>query len=202
MTEEITKPRRGGWPKGRPRTTTKPRAKMTAETMKASLAEQQMLFMKSKMKARPNWESDDFGMEAGADVLGISQETVDALARDGVALEWATSSVYGQEMKRELRQTFSNGWTPVHLTDFDGVLDTGKFAPKGADESIQVGACMLVARPMQLHQKAKLQAKRDADEFVEAPTRMLRDGINVKGGNHPSVRNQINVQMDRVDIPD
>jgi hypothetical protein len=176
--------------------------KKDARKAEPDVLQDQMQRMKLKMKARPNWEDPDFGFEPGADVLSISQEKVDALARDGVALEWATSSVYGQEMKRELRQTYANGWTPVHLSDFDGILDDGKFAPKGADENIQVGACMLVARPSALHQKAKMQARRDANEQLLLPQQMAQQGIPVPGGNHRSVRNEINVYQERIDIPD
>jgi hypothetical protein len=202
MTDEIgaapTK-RRGGWTKGKPRKTV---ADVKAAADRADPATKQMAFMKLKMKARPNWESDDFGMEAGSDMLNIARETIDAFARDGVALQWATREVRGMEMKRQQRQTAAEGWTPVHVSDFDGILDNGKFLPKGVDEYIQVGDCQLVARPMALHQKAKRAEQTLADEHLDGPRQMLQQGINATGGRHPSVRNQINVHLDRVEIPD
>ena len=158
--------------------------------------------MAGKMKARPNWESEEFGVDFGEDRLGISREKIEALAKDGVALQWATKSVRGAEMRGEMSKMAQGGWTPVHVSDFEGILDTGQFVPKGADEFIGVDDCQLVARPQALHEKAKLGEKLLADERLDGPRQVLRHGIPVKGGNHPSVRNQISVGMDRVDIPD
>jgi hypothetical protein len=163
----------------------------------------QMAKMKAKMKAKPNWESDDFGVDTGTDLLGIAQETIDALARDGVALQWATCEVRGMEMKRQLRQTASEGWSPVHLSDFDNALDNGKFLPKGTDEYISVGDCQLVARPMAMHQKAKREITKAANAQLGLPQAMARQGIPVSGGQHVTVRNQINIGLDRgIEIPD
>jgi hypothetical protein len=170
---------------------------------KVDVVAEQMSKMKLRMKSRPNWEDDDFGQDFGGDLLSIPQETIDALARDGVALQWATRSVLGMETKREMRQTYAAGWTPVHLSDFDGIFDSGKFAPQGADEMIAVDACMLVARPMAMHQKEKHAQKREANEPLERTEQMAAQGVpGVTGANHRSVRNEINVYVDRVNIPD
>jgi hypothetical protein len=169
---------------------------------KVDIVAEQMARMKSKMKARPNWETNDFGLELGGDRLNISREKVEALARDGVALQWATASVRGQEQRGAMRQTTAAGWTPVHASDFDGIFNDGFFVPKDADEVIQVDDCLLVARPMGLHEKAKKEDRALANERLEAPMRTVREGINATGGRHVSVRNQINVYEDRVEIPD
>jgi hypothetical protein len=59
--------RRGGWPKG------KPRAAKTVEEVKAAADRAQTKpSLMSKMKSRPNWESDDFvGVGLDAVDLGI-----------------------------------------------------------------------------------------------------------------------------------
>jgi hypothetical protein len=207
MENEAPIVRRGGWPKGRPRTTPKTREKMTAETMNASAAEYQMARMKARMKARPNWESDDFGVEKGEDRLAISREKIDALARDGVALQWVTRSVRGAEMRGEMSKMAAGGWTPVHASDFDGFLD-GDFNEKGTDDVIAVDDCMLVARPMAIHEKTKRQEYRAAQEPLDTVQRTVKYGLPVSGGDDPTAtsKNKARVYgMDRVDpieIPD
>jgi hypothetical protein len=199
MADEIK--RRGGWPKGKARKTIE--QVKTAADRADPAATKQMAFMKSKMKARPNWESDDFGMEAGTDILNSPRETIDALAKDGVALQWATREVRGMEMKRQQRQTASEGWTAVHASDFDGLLDNGRLVPKGVDEFIEVGDCVLVARPMALHDKAKRAEQLLANEQLQLPRQMAQHGVpGVTGSDHRTVKNQINIHMDRVEIPD
>src|ERR1700693_770649 len=106
MTEEAVTPKKraGGWPKGRPRTS-KPAAEPEAVKVAADRAEApKKSSMLAKMKQRPNWEGDDFvGVGAdGVDRLKIPPEIVQALHRDGVALQWVTKSVRGQETPQEL----------------------------------------------------------------------------------------------------
>jgi hypothetical protein len=156
---------------------------VTAETMNASVGQEQMARMKSKMKARPNWESDDFGVEKGEDRLGISREKIEALARDGVALQWATRSVRGAEMRSTMKEMAAGGWTPVHASDFDGFLD-GDFNEKGVDDVITVDDCMLVARPMAIHEKTKRQEYQAAQEPLEAVKRTVKYGIPGVTGAH------------------
>src|SRR5215467_7402264 len=108
--------------------------------------------MIAKMKARPNWESEDFvGVgQDGIDRLHIPDDKVLALARDGVSLQWITRSIRGQDTPQEVSKMEKGGWTPVHQEDFDGMLD-GLFMPKGKNDApICVDDCMLVARPLSL----------------------------------------------------
>src|SRR4051812_12763691 len=76
--------------------------------------------MLAKMKARPNWESEDYvGVGGdGVDRLKIPQDIVDSLWRDGIALQWATKSVRGMETPQQLSVMTKGGWTPVHQSDF------------------------------------------------------------------------------------
>lgn len=193
MTDETKTPtRRGGWPKG------KPRKPLTAAAVATAMP------MLAKMKARPNWDEDTFSPvgDDGGDRLHIPQDVVEALARDGVALQWVTRHVRGQEVPQELRKYTKGGWTPVHGGDFDGVLD-GMFLPKGDTEVIGVEECMLVARPMALHQKARERDARAAEGPVKIQKQAVIDGINATGGSHPTALrgNKINREWERIQIP-
>lgn len=196
---EPVKARRGGWPKG------KPRATKTVEEVKAAADRAQTkpsLLM--KMKARPNWESEDFmgvGLDA-VDRLKIPDDILFALHRDGVALQWVTRSVRGQETPQELSKMTKGGWTPVHQSDFDGLLD-GLFMPKGQDDAIGVDDCLLVARPVALHQKSRRAMDRDAALPLQISEEQIGRGIpGVTGSDHRSVRNQVKKTLERVEIPE
>lgn len=214
MSEEAPK-RRGGWPAGKPRGPRKPKeekkpaeAPAPAPAAQAPTPVQKMMAahkpMIAKMKARPNWDGDDFvgvGVD-GADRLYIDPDVVQALYRDGIALQWVTKSVRGQETPQELAKFTRGGWTPVHQSDFDGLLD-GRFMSKGIDEPIVVDDCMLVARPVEIHEKAKRAMKKDANLPLQIKEEQLGHGIpNVTGSTHKSVRNSINKSLERVEIPE
>lgn len=161
--------------------------------------------MLAKMKARPNWESEDFvgvGMD-GVDRLKISDDVILGLARDNVALQWITRSVRGAETPQEVSKMEKGGWTPVHQSDFDGVLD-GLFMPKGQNDSpICVDDCMLVARPLSLHSKAERAQRRDANLPMQIAEEQIGHGIpGVTGATGPSVRNSIKKTVERIEVPD
>lgn len=161
--------------------------------------------MISKMKARPNWESEDFvgvGMD-GTDRLRISDDILLGLARDNVALQWITRSIRGAETPQEISKMEKGGWTPVHQSDFDGILD-GLFMPKGQNNTpICVDDCMLVARPLSLHGKAERAQRRDANLPLQIAEEQIGHGIpGVTGSTGPGVRNIIKKTMERVEIPD
>jgi hypothetical protein len=206
MTDEATetqesiplKTRRGGWPKG------KPRVSMAAIKAKADAAEPKAML--SKMKARPNWESEDFvgvGMDE-VDRLKIPSEIIDSLYRDGIALQWITKSVRGQETPQEMSKFTRGGWTPVHQSDFDGALN-GMFMPKGRDDVITVDDCLLVARPAEIQAKSKMSERRQANSRVKIVEDQMGRGIpNVTGSDHPTATrgNHINKTFERIEIPD
>lgn len=160
----------------------------------------------SKMKARPNWESDDYvGVgNDGSDRLRIPPELVNTLHRDGVALQWITKSVRGMETPQELAKFTKGGWTPVYQSDFDGMLD-GMFMPKGVDDVITVDDCMLVARPAEIQMQARRAMNRDAQRPLQITEEQLGHGIpGVTGSNHPTATrgNSIKRSMERVEIPE
>ena len=193
--------KRHGWPKGKPRG---PRAKASPEAVKAAADRAERPSMMSKMKARPNWDSDDFvgvGLD-NVDRLRIPDELVQSLHRDGIALQWVTRSVRGQETPQELSKMTRGGWTPVHQSDFDGLLD-GLFMPKGQDDAIGVDDCLLVARPVAIHQKAQIQQSREANSRLRIIEEQLGHGIpNVTGSAHPTVRNSIKKSVERIEVPE
>lgn len=209
MTEAATEKRKGGWPKGKPRG-----AKLSAEATAPDETPVQAMMrehkakptMLSRMKARPNWESDDYvGVgQDGVDRLRIPPEIVESLYRDGVALQWVTKSVRGQETPQELAKMTRGGWTPVSQSDFDGVLD-GMFMSKGIDDVITVDDCMLVARPTEIQKKARASERREASRPLQIAEEQLGHGIpGVTGSTHPTALrgNQIKKSLERVEIPE
>ena len=191
----------------RPFSRRKPAAAPTAEAVTAAADRAAALpraSMLSKMKSRPNWEGDDFvgvGMD-GVDRLRIPPEIVDSLYRDGIALQWITRSVRGQETPQEMSRMTKGGWTPIHQSDFDGVLD-GMFLSKGIDDIITVDDCMLVARPAEIQKKAVRAQKLEATRPLQIAEEQLGHGIpGVTGSNHKSVQNSIKRTIERVEIPE
>jgi len=188
---------RRGWPKG------KPRGKLD---VKAAADRAEPKAMLSRMKARPNWESEDFvGVgEDGVDRLKVPDHIIEALRRDGIALQWITRSIRGMETPQEVSKMTRGGWTPVHQSDFDGILD-GHFMPKGQDEVIGVDDCMLVARPVELDAKSRMANHREARRPLQVVEEQLGRGIpGVTGADHPSARagNSIKKSFERIEIQD
>lgn len=202
-TEAAQPKKRGGWPKGKARAA-KP-APTTAPALVRPAAAAARPSMLAKMKARPNWDDDTIAGvgEEGADRLKIPDDIVQALARDGVALQWGTRSVRGQETPRELSKMTKGGWTQVHQSDFDGLLD-GMFMSKGVDDVIGVDDCVLMARPIEINHKARRAMLADARAPLLIKEQEVGRGIPVSGGDHPTARagNRIKTTMERVEIPE
>lgn len=192
----------GGWPKGKPRRAAPP----SPELVKA-IADRAARPIKpiARMKAKPNWDDETEFMVAdeGTDRLRIPKEIVEALAADGIALQWITHSLRGLEMPLELGKYVRGGWTPVHQSDFDGILD-GMFMPKGMDEVVRVDDAMLVARPMSINVKAKQRERQLAREPLRVKEAEVGQGLPLTGGDHPSARsqNRISRTSERIEIPD
>lgn len=200
--------RKGGWPAGKPRgKKSEPSAEAVTTATSAAPTPRHVPVkspMLSRMKARPNWEGDDFvgvGTD-GVDRLKIPDDVVQALWRDGIALQWITKSVRGQETPQELSKMTKGGWTPVHQSDFDGILD-GMFMSKGIDDAITVEDCLLVARPAEIQKKARVAERREAGRPLQIAEEQLGHGIpGVTGSSHKSVQNSIKRTMERVEIPE
>ncbi len=213
MTDETVVPEikaveKRGWPKkqrARAKRPTVEAVKATADraATRAAVPKAPML---ARMKARPNWESDDFvGVDQDhVDRLNIPDNIVDSLWRDGIALQWVTKAVRGQEQPQEMSKMTRGGWTPVHQSDFDGMLD-GMFMPKGVDEPIVVEDCILVARPAELQKKARVAQGREARRPLQIAEEQLGHGIpGVTGSDHPTATrgNMIKRSMERIEIPE
>lgn len=156
---------------------------------------------KFKMKAKPNWEEIDPFEEETPDKLRIAPE----LVPEGMALQWVTDSVFGQPMPQHRAQFEKRGWTPVHQEDFDGVFD-GMFMPRGSDGEIRMGGMVLMARPKELSDRARLADRKRALEQVNVKEAQLRGGDLSKvtlDASHPSAvrTNRINKSIERIDVP-
>ena len=154
-----------------------------------------------KMKAKPNWESFDATAEDSPDKLHINPE----LVPEGISLQWVTDSVYGQSMSQHRSSFERKGWTPVHQEDFDGVFD-GMFMPKGAQGEIMNEGLVLMARPKEFTDKAKLLERRAAVSQVMIKEQALRGGdipISLDARHSSALNtNKIGKSYERLPIPE
>lgn len=181
------------------------RVRMTRDDVRAAADRAEQPKQRFKMKAAPNWESEDFvgvGMD-GSDRMHIPEDTILALAQDGWALQWGTHAIRGQPAPQELAKMTKGGWTPVHQEDFEGMMD-GLFMPKGKNDTpIIVDDAILLARPIQIQQKAERVRRREANLPLQIAEEQIGQGIpGVTGAMAPGVRNTIKKTMERVEIPD
>lgn len=155
---------------------------------------------KSKMKARPNWETVDPEADESPDRLRINPSMIP----EGMSAQWVTDSVYGQGMPQHRADFERKGWTPVHQEDFDGLFD-GMFMPKGAQGEIRVEGLVLMMRPKEFTDKAKHQDYVKAREQVFIKEQALRGGdIQTSLDSRHSTAlnsNRISKTVERITIP-
>lgn len=187
-TPEVQKPRRGRPPKIR------------YEPVIEREAKREPTSSKLKMRAAPNWETVDANAEDTPDRLRISSD----LIPDGMSAMWVTDSVLGQGVPQHRSEFERKGWTPVHQDDFDNQFN-GMFMPKNAPGEINVEGLVLMMRPKQLTDKAKLSDRKRAYEQVAIKEQALRGGdLPVTlDARHPSAMNtnRINKSIERIEVP-
>lgn len=157
-----------------------------------------------KMRMKPNWEDmEPEEYSDSPDRLHIPR----SMMPDGMDFQWVTDSIYGQPQAQRRAEFEKKGWTPVYQEDFDGRFD-GKFMPKGKDGEINVDGSVLMARPLELSQKAKRRDRRNALEQVAIKEQALRGGDlgTSLDTNDPSAvnlnRNGIKKSIERISIPE
>lgn len=154
-----------------------------------------------KMKAKPNWEAFDTDEVDTPDRLRIDP----SLIPEGMSAVWVTDSVYGQSVPQHRAEFEKKGWTPVHQEDFDGQFN-GMFMPRGAPGEINVEGCVLMMRPKEITDRAKLMERRKAVEQVAIKEQALKGGdIPISlDARHPSAisSNRIGKSMERIAIPE
>lgn len=156
---------------------------------------------KFKMRARPNWVDIDPESDDSPDRLRIPPHLIPS----GMSAVWVTDSVYGQAMPQHRAEFEKKGWTPVHGDDFDGIYD-GMFMPKGSQGEINVEGMVLMMRPKEITDRAKVIEQRRAREAIAIKEASLRGG-DLPGVNldtqHPSAlkTNRISKTVERIEIP-
>lgn len=172
-----------------------------AAVIREPLQEQKPVPQKYKMKAKPNWEEIDPTQVDTPDRLRIPPDMIP----DGMSLQWVTSSVLGQSMAQH-RSTFERtGWTPVHQEDFDYRFN-GMFMPRNADGEITVEGLVLMARPIELTEKARQRDRRQAREQLEIKERAFKSGeipnVTLDAGHESALRtNKISRTYERIEVP-
>ena len=163
---------------------------------------------KFKMKAKPNWEEISPLDEQTPDKYKFPP-SIEAKLPTDLSFQWVRNTIVGQEDPQWRGGFEKTGWTPVHQEDFDGLLD-GVFMRKGDASEINVGGMVLMARPKELSDKAKLQQQREARQQVAIREQALLNGdVGVTlDGTHKSAlsTNRINRQFDggfqRLSVPE
>jgi hypothetical protein len=153
------------------------------------------------MKAKPNWENVDPGRDDTPDRLHIGQEEWP----EGMAMQWITASVRGQEFPGRRMLFDQGGWTPVHQEDFDGKFN-GRFMLRDAPGEITVEGLVLVARPIEFTERARVAEKRRAREQLEIKERAFRSGeipnVSFDTKHESALRtNKISKSYERIDVP-
>src|SRR5262249_20183627 len=148
---------KGGWPKGKPR-----------KTLAEARGEPAPVSAVAGLKAKgPGW-SDRFGdisrfqtpvgvdwaPSEQADTLNIDAELVQALACDGISLQWGTHEIRGMPARDQVTAALRGGWQFVHVGDLNGALDhlTNDAAP---GDVVRQGDSVLMARPTAITEKAR-----------------------------------------------
>ena len=192
--------RRRGWPKGTPR-----KKLMQVVAAEAPKEEVQTEAPKKKpsrwnMKAGNRW-GGEMHEDSGPDRLAIPKEDIP----EGMDLQWVTSEVFGQPQAQRRAHFEKNGWTPVHGEDFAGRFD-GRYAPAGAQGEISVEGLVLMARPIEISERAHRRDRATAKEQVQLKEAQLTGGgIPVSlGPDHPSAlrTNKIVKSYERISIPE
>ena len=124
---------------------------------------------------------------------------------EGFDMRWVTDQVYGKPFAEWRSAAERTGWTPVHPDDFDGQFD-GAFAPKGHLGEIRVEGQVLMARPMELSDRARKRDYRAAREQVAIKEQALTGGdLNTRLDSHheSALRsNRINKSYERIQVPE
>lgn len=156
-----------------------------------------------KMKAGANWANvSDEDLDDSPDKLHIPRDQIP----EGMDLQWVTDSVFGQPQPERRAMFEKRGWTPVHQEDFDHRFD-GRFMPKGKDGEIKMDGLVLMARPLELSQRARRNERRAALEQVAVKEQGLISG-DIKGvaldTQHSTAlkSNRINKSFERIAIPE
>jgi len=153
------------------------------------------------MRAGNNWDNATISDDSVRFALDVPEQLVPA----GMTFQWATRSIYGQPMQQSLNASHAAGWTDVHESDFDGLgKQIANLFETDASGYVVKEACILQARPTELHKKAVARDERRAKEQVQLKAAAFTGGeINATGANHPSAlaSNRINRTMERIEIP-
>src|SRR5262249_43540102 len=126
------------------------------------------------------------------DILtNIDPATIAGLRSEGIALQWCTTSVLGQEFPQRMSEFERNGWVP---------LEPGQL---GIDV-VRLPGLVLCARSLTLDNKARAYQHAQAEAPLGKIRTMMGEGIPVREGNHPSATrnyNKIRKTMERLEIP-
>lgn len=156
-----------------------------------------------KLKAKPNWDSMESNDDVSVDRLRLPASFLEKYS--DLSFQWVTNSVFGQEDPQHRGIFEKGGWTPVHQSDFDGELN-GLFMKVGDESEINVGGQVLMVRPKELTDKARMIDRRAALEQVSIKEQALRGGdLPVSlDARHPTAvnSNRISKSIERIEIPD
>lgn len=156
------------------------------------------------MKARPEgWSANDsFETDDNPNKQNIPRHMIP----EGMDMRWVTDTVYGKPFAEWRSQAERNGWTPVHPEDFDGRFD-GQYAPKGTKGECRVEGQVLMARPLELSDRAKQRDRRAALQQVAIKEQALTGGdlrgVSLDTTHETALRaNRINKTVERIALPE
>jgi hypothetical protein len=133
--------------------------------------------------------------------LQVDPQVVKDLEADGFSLQWSAVECAGMPIRDSYIE--QNGWSPVLRSDWGGILSKHAEGDGPPDSPIMRGGLMLVARPVEIHRKAKQFEKAQAAEKLDNVAAMVNGGMpGVTGSRHKSALgyNRANRTVERITI--
>lgn len=113
-------------------------------------------------------------LDLPSDILNVINQVHDC------DVQWVTYEVLGKS-EPAMRQDFEiNGWQAVTQDMFGGILD-GMYMKRGEKGEITYGGMVLMERPMELTEQAKLEESQARISVMRAQERMIKGGGGITG---------------------
>jgi hypothetical protein len=157
---------------------------------------------RSPVRSEPTTQQIEYVEYVQKSSTDIPQHIVEALARDGHVLQWASYEVRGQPVS--LARYKVNSWDQVLYSDWNGLLDFLGDGAKTPGTPIAFDGLQLMSRPIEVDKIARQHEKRAALAAIASREGLKVNGLDVAGGSHPSARNfnYINRTAERIAIPE
>ena len=141
---------------------------------------------RSPARSEPETQQIEYVEYEQKSTTDIPQHIVEALARDGHVLQWATYEVRGQPVSTASYKL--NAWDQIVYGDWNGLLDFLGEGSKTPGTPIAFDGLQLMSRPIEYDKIARQREKAKSQENLLKVAGYVKGGVDVAGGSHPSAR--------------